>query len=184
MALDLKVSVARDKVAGLFMSPSESPAWSAPAYVDPAAFADIEVTIGEAPTALGGTLCLPHAAEIKLEAARALAAQPGDAWRKILGAAPSYWADLNAYDPAAAAARLSRPLLIVQGDRDYQVTADDLQRFKTALAGHPNVTIREFPRLNHLFMSGDGKSRPEEYRRPGHVDAEVIETLVQFVSSL
>ncbi|HLN09628.1 MAG TPA: dienelactone hydrolase family protein [Xanthobacteraceae bacterium] len=122
--------------------------------------------------------------EIKLEAARALAAQPGDAGRKILGAAPGYWADLNAYDPAAAAARLSRPLLIVQGDRDYQVTADDLQRFKTALAGHPNVTIREFPRLNHLFMSGDGKSRPEEYRRPGHVDAEVIETLVQFVSSL
>ena len=121
---------------------------------------------------------------IKREAARAMAAKANDAGPKILGVPPAYWADLNAYDPAAAAAQLSLPLLILQGGRDYQVTAEDLQRFKTALAGRPNVTIREFPRLNHLFMSGDGKSRPEEYRKAGHVDAEVIEVLAGFVARL
>jgi len=52
------------------------------------------------------------------------------------------------------------------------------------LAGRPNVTIREFPRLNHLFISGDGKSRPEEYRKAGHVDAEVIRVLAGFVGGL
>jgi dienelactone hydrolase len=121
---------------------------------------------------------------IKAEAARAMAAKASDAGAKILGVPAAYWADLNAYDPATAAAQLTQPLLILQGGRDYQVTADDLQRFKTALAGRPNVTIREFPRLNHLFMSGDGKSRPEEYSKAGHVDAEVIEALAGFVAGL
>jgi uncharacterized protein len=119
--------------------------------------------------------------QIKSEAARALAAKPGDVGPPIMGVPPAYWADLNAYDPAAAAAKLSIPLLILQGGRDYQVTSEDLQRFKVALAGHPNVTIRDFPRLNHLFIAGEGKSRPDEYNIPGHVDPSVIETIATFV---
>ncbi len=122
--------------------------------------------------------------EVKRDAARALAAKPGDVGPLIMGAPPAYWADLNSYDPAAAAAKLTIPLLILQGGRDYQVTAADLARFKTALAGHPNVTIRELPRLNHLFMAGDGRSRPEEYARPGHVDAEVIDAVAAFVAGI
>jgi uncharacterized protein len=121
---------------------------------------------------------------IKREAARAMAAQASDVGTKMFGVPAPYWADLNAYDPAAAAAKLSVPLLILQGGRDYQVTADDLQRFKTALTGHRNAAISEFPRLNHLFMAGEGKSRPDEYRKAGHVDAEVVETLAGFVVGL
>jgi dienelactone hydrolase len=333
--LDIKVSVANGQVVGLFITPSAAPAqsWNAPAYVDAVKFANVEVSVGSAPTALGGALSLPKTAgkvpavvlihgsgpndrdetlgpnrpfrdiaeglasrgiaalrydkrtrvhpeqfarsftvreettddalaavallakraeidagrivivghslggmlapriaeggtgiaavvimagptrplptimveqidyiatldgpadetaknridAIKREAARAMAAQASDVGPMMLGAPAAYWADLNTYDPAAAAAKLSLPLLILRGGRDYQVTAADLQRFKTALAGHPNVTIREFPRLNHLFMSGDGKSRPEEYQKPAHVDAAVIETLAGFVTSL
>ncbi|HSV24279.1 MAG TPA: alpha/beta fold hydrolase [Xanthobacteraceae bacterium] len=122
--------------------------------------------------------------ETKAEATRAMMAKPGNVGPNILRAPARYWADLNAYDPAATAAKLSLPLLILQGERDYQVTADDLKRFKTALAGRRNVTIREFPPLNHLFMPGEGKIRPEEYLKPGHVDPSVIETLVGFMSSL
>jgi hypothetical protein len=75
-------------------------------------------------------------------------------------------------------------MLILQAGRDYQVTADDLARFKSALAGRSNVTIREFPTLNHLFIAGEGKGRPEEYQRLGHVDPAVIEALAAFVSGL
>jgi dienelactone hydrolase len=122
--------------------------------------------------------------QIKAEAARALAAKPGDAGPPIMGVPPAYWADLNAYDAAATAAKLSIPLLALQGGRDYQVTSADLQRFKVALAGHPNVTIREFHQLNHLFIAGDGKSRPEEYTKPGHVDPAVIDTVAAFIAGL
>jgi uncharacterized protein len=122
--------------------------------------------------------------ELKHDAALALAAKPGDVGPPIIGVPPAYWGDLNAYDPAATAAKLAIPLLILHGGRDYQVTAADLARFKTALAGHPNATIRELPRLNHLFMAGDGPSRPEEYARPDHVDSEIIDAIATFVAGL
>jgi hypothetical protein len=75
-------------------------------------------------------------------------------------------------------------MLILQGGRDYQVTLQDLSRFKAALTGHANVAIRELPRLNHLFMAGEGRSRPEEYDRPSHVDGEVIDAIAAFVTGL
>jgi uncharacterized protein len=121
---------------------------------------------------------------IKREAASAMGAKAGDVGASFFGAPAPYWADLNTYDPSAAAARLTLPLLVLQGGRDYQVTAADLQGWKTALAGHPNVTIREFPSLNHLFIAGEGKSGPDEYLKPGHVDPAVIETLVAFIADL
>jgi uncharacterized protein len=123
-------------------------------------------------------------AKLRAEAARARSAKPDDEGPPILYCPPSYWADLNAYDAAAAAASLSLPMLILQGGRDYQVTLQDLSRFKVALAGHANATIRELPKLNHLFMAGEGKSRPEEYDRPSHVDGEVIEAIAAFVTGL
>jgi dienelactone hydrolase len=341
LAVDLRLAIASDKIAGIFLAPPErmgqtAPTWSPPAYVDAAKFTSVEVTVGAAPTALGGTLTLPKTADpaakvpavvlihgsgindrdetigpnrpfrdiaeglatrgiaalrydkrtkahpeafggsftvreevlddaraavallasrpeidagrivivghslggtlapriadgdhdiaavailagatrplptlfieqaeylaslhgpiddttrqrldaIKAGAARALAAKASDGATKILGIPAAYWADLNAYDAAAAAAGLSLPLLILQGGRDYQVTAADLDRYKTALAGHSNVTMREFPRLNHLFMLSPGKGGPDDYRRLGHVAAPVIATLAMFVSGL
>ena len=120
-------------------------------------------------------------AELKAEAARALAAKPGEP--PILGVPSAYWADLNAYDPAVAAKKLTTPLLILQGGRDYQVTSKDLDRFKTALAGRANAEIGEFPKLNHLFMPGEGKSTPDEYQKPGHVDPAVVEAIATFVKA-
>jgi uncharacterized protein len=123
-------------------------------------------------------------AKLRAEAARARSAKPDDAGPPILFCPPSYWADLNAYDAAAAAASLSLPMLILQGGRDYQVTLQDLSRFKAALAGHANATLRELPSLNHLFMAGEGRSRPEEYDRPSHVDGQVIDAIAAFVTGL
>jgi uncharacterized protein len=121
---------------------------------------------------------------VKREAARAAAAKAGEVGGLVMGAPASYWADLNAYDPAAAAAKLTLPLLVLQGGRDFQVTLADLRRYRSALDGHGNSTIREFPRLNHLFMDGEGKSRPEEYNKAGHVDPAVIDTVAEFVKGV
>jgi uncharacterized protein len=131
-----------------------------------------------------GAAALDEIAKVKAAAARARVAKADDLGPPILNAPPAYWADLNAYDAAATAGRLTLPMLILQGGRDYQVTAKDLDRFKAALAGHANATIRGFPMLNHLFMAGEGKSRPEEYDRLGHVDAAVIEAIAGFIDRL
>lgn len=86
-----------------------------------------------------------------------------------------YWLDLRGYDPPAAAAALSTPMLIVQGGRDYQVTvADDLSRWRAALGSRPDVEFRVYEADNHLFFPGDGPSSPAEYEAAQHMDPQVI----------
>lgn len=68
------------------------------------------------------------------------------------------------YDPVAVAASLHCPILLVQGGRDYQVTVeDDLERRRSGLAGHANVTVCVYPGDTHLFFAGTGPSSPAEY---------------------
>lgn len=86
----------------------------------------------------------------------------------------SYWLDLRGYQPGETAAKLKIPMLILQGERDYQVGVPDFEGWKKALASHANVTFRLYPALNHLFMAGSGPSHPIEYMKPGHVSADVV----------
>jgi dienelactone hydrolase len=92
-----------------------------------------------------------------------------------------YWLALKAYSPSATAAKLDTPLLILQGERDFQVTMEDFAGWKKALAGRKTVTLKSYPNLNHLFHPGKGKSTPGEYGEAGHVALEVIEDIAAWV---
>ena len=94
---------------------------------------------------------------------------------RILNAPARYWLDLRGYDPPAVAATLDARMLILQGARDYQVTTDDLENWKKALAGRPGVEFKLYPKLNHLFIEGRGFPTPDEYTRVhGNVAEEVL----------
>jgi len=102
----------------------------------------------------------------------------------ISGAPASYWLDLRGYDPAAAAIRVKAPMLILQGERDYQVTmTDDFSKWKAALASTPTVTFKTYPALNHLFIPGSGPSLPTEYLAAGHVDEAVIRDIAAWIAA-
>jgi len=100
------------------------------------------------------------------------------------GVPAPYWLDLRGYDPAAAAATLGTPMLIVQGGRDYQVTvADDLSKWQAVLGGRPDVTIRLFEAGNHMFFPGSGPSSPAEYEPAQHMDPAVIGCVANWITS-
>lgn len=91
------------------------------------------------------------------------------------GLSGSYWLDLRSYDPVSTAAALDKPMFILQGGRDYQVTVeDDLSRWKEGLSHRPDVTIRIYEADNHLFFPGTGPSTPAEYDPAQHVDPAVV----------
>jgi alpha-beta hydrolase superfamily lysophospholipase len=96
----------------------------------------------------------------------------------------SYILDLRGYSPADSAAKLMLPMLILQGERDYQVTMDDFAGWKAKLKDRPNVTFRSFPTLNHLFLSGEGPANPEEYGKPGRVPDEVSEVIAEWITGV
>ena len=58
------------------------------------------------------------------------------------------------YDPATSLKKVQCPVLAINGDKDVQVTPDNLVVISNALkeSGNNNITIKEFPNLNHLFQ--------------------------------
>jgi dienelactone hydrolase len=93
----------------------------------------------------------------------------------------SYWLDLRKYHPAEVAASLTIPILVLQGQRDYQVTMQDFNGWKRALSDHANAAFKLYPSLNHLFLSGSGPSKPDEYAQPGHAPQEVIDDIANWI---
>ena len=108
--------------------------------------------------------------------------KPGHKVPSLLPVPAAYLLDLQGYNPATAAQGLTMPMLILQGERDYQVSMRDFALWKAALGQRRNVTLRSYANLNHLFIAGEGKSSPAEYVS-GHVDATVVEDIARWIRS-
>ena len=92
----------------------------------------------------------------------------------------SYWESLHTYDQVKTAQELNLPILVLQGERDYQVSMVDYNLWQKAL--QEKATFRSFPKLNHLFQTGDEPSTPAEYNKEGHVTQEVADAIADFVN--
>ena len=94
--------------------------------------------------------------------------------------APHY---LQPQGQLAVAQQLNTHMLILQGERDYQVSMKDFHLWQQALQGHDNVVFHSYPTLNHLFMEGEGKSTPLEYQIQGHVAESALKDIAVFINS-
>jgi hypothetical protein len=101
---------------------------------------------------------------------------------KIVGAMPSYWLDLRGYNPPELAKSVKKPMLFLQGGRDYQVQTVDLDNWKAALGTRKDVEFRLYPKLNHLFYAGEGVLTPLEYtQKHGSITEEVVTDIAAWI---
>ena len=122
-------------------------------------------------------------AAVKTQAARVKKLEAADEDQpNVLGLPVAYWVDLKGYDPVALARKLAIPVLVLQGERDSQVSMKDFAAWKAGVAGLKGATAKSYPALNHLFVAGEGKSTEAEYRKPGHVAPEVIDDVAKFMA--
>ena len=77
--------------------------------------------------------------------------------------------------------KLTAPVLVMQGGRDYQMTLADFDGWKKALNGRKNVRFKLYPKENHHFMPGEGLSTPQEYDQPNHVAKEVLDDIAAWI---
>ncbi len=104
----------------------------------------------------------------------------------IAGIPTNYWRSLNAIDNTALVKKLKVPMLILQGENDFQVYADkDYKLWKTTLKKHKNATFKLYPGLSHLFMtdqnSDNGAADLALYNAPNHVKSQVIKDIAAWV---
>jgi dienelactone hydrolase len=97
------------------------------------------------------------------------------------GVHAAYWLSMRGYDPPRAAVEMDIPILVLQGERDYQVTMVDFSAWQSALSSREKVQFKSYPALNHLFVSGSGRSTPAEYEQPGHVEKAVIDDIAHWI---
>jgi len=101
-----------------------------------------------------------------------------------LGQSKNFWLELKNYNALETAKKMTKPLLIAQGGRDYQVSVErDFSLWKNALAGKDNVTFSLYSDLNHLMMAGKEASTPDEYSIAKKVDNTFISELAVWIKS-
>ncbi len=79
----------------------------------------------------------------------------------------------------------TKPALIMQGGRDFQVLADDdFKAFKEQLSGRDNTIYKLYPELNHAFVPAiydDILKASKEYGVERHIGEEVISDIADFI---
>lgn len=93
-------------------------------------------------------------------------------------AAPHNFAPLH---QTATAQSLRIPILVLQGGRDYQVSMADFDLWSKHLKNNKLAQLKSYPKLNHLFVEGEGASSPMEYYNEGQVAPYVADDVARFV---
>ncbi|WP_059042618.1 alpha/beta hydrolase family protein [Paenibacillus rubinfantis] len=98
---------------------------------------------------------------------------------------PAYWwFEQKNYVPAELAKQQSGPMLILQGENDWQVTMKQFAGWKTALQNRKDVTFKSYPQVNHLLAKADGLSIGAEYAQPSNVSKEIIDDISAWVRGI
>ncbi|MFD1065605.1 alpha/beta hydrolase family protein [Oceanobacillus locisalsi] len=95
-----------------------------------------------------------------------------------------YFHEMDQYDVGQIARDSNKPLLILQGEADFQVTMEnDFAAWEDIFENEAQATLKSYPNLNHNFIlsQGENKGTVEEYNIPGHVDEQVITDISQWI---
>lgn len=89
----------------------------------------------------------------------------------------------EAIDPAMLHLQDGKPVLVLHGGRDRQVTKKDFDLWQEGLNGHPDAQFILYPNLNHLFGHVEGEPVPPselvtvEYMQETPVPPQVIDDI-------
>ena len=82
---------------------------------------------------------------------------------------------------------IDKPVLIMQGGKDFQVLTDDFNEFKKQLVNKNNIQYKYYENLNHLFMNGiynDILKASKEYKVKQSINEDVIRDIAEFINNV
>jgi fermentation-respiration switch protein FrsA (DUF1100 family) len=101
-----------------------------------------------------------------------------------LGLSATYWRSLMAYNQLVEIKTVNAGILVLQGERDYQVTMEDFQLWKNTLKNNDRANFRSYSKLNHLFLEGENLSFPSEYEIEGQIPEYVIQDIAEWILNI
>lgn len=96
-----------------------------------------------------------------------------------------YFKEMNAFDTKNYLKTISKPMLIMQGEKDFQATVDkDFTSYKQLLEGKDNVVFKLYENLNHAFVPsiyGSIMKAKQEYNVEQHIGENVISDISNWI---
>lgn len=98
-----------------------------------------------------------------------------------------YFKEMGAHPVSGYLERLEKPILVMQGGKDFQVKADkDFALYQELLAGKSHAEFKLYEKLNHCFVLsvyGDITKAKQEYSKEQHIGPDVISDLAGWILS-
>jgi fermentation-respiration switch protein FrsA (DUF1100 family) len=91
-----------------------------------------------------------------------------------------YWQSIQNYDALKTVSKLNQKILLLRGDKDYQVTSEDTKKWLSVLPVQQIKSI-EYPGLFHLFMEGSGL--PSDYQTTANVNYQVLSDIDSWIKA-
>lgn len=96
-----------------------------------------------------------------------------------------YFKEMGEHDVPSYLEKLEKPILVMQGAKDFQVKVDrDYKMYQELLAGKTNATFKLYDNLNHVFVPAiyeDISKAKQEYKPERHIGEEVIGDIAEWV---
>ena len=96
-----------------------------------------------------------------------------------------YFKEMGEHAASDYLTALEKPILIMQGEKDFQATVEkDFEGYKQLLSGKNNVTFRLYENLNHAFVPsvhGCIMKAKQEYNVEQHIGTEVIADIANWI---
>ncbi len=102
----------------------------------------------------------------------------------LLGVSKPYWLSMNRYNQVDEFKKMTKPVLVLQGEKDYQVLMDDYEAWEEAADERKNFTFKSYPFLDHLFMLCTGESTPDSYLEKKYVSKTLINDIAEWIISI
>ena len=113
-----------------------------------------------------------------------------EAKRKKVGGGTTlyYFKDMGQPTVAQWLEKTRKPMLVLQGEKDFQVKAAvDFEMYKELLSDRENVTFRLYPDLNHAFVTARFDSitdAKKEFTPERHMGPEVLDDIAGWIRAL
>ena len=106
--------------------------------------------------------------------------------KKVMGGTTLYYfKEMGEHSVADYLATTKKPMLIVQGEKDFQVSVEkDFNEYKRLLNDKTNVEFHLYENLNHAFVNylySDILKAKQEYNTERHIGEEVISDIADWI---
>jgi pimeloyl-ACP methyl ester carboxylesterase len=93
----------------------------------------------------------------------------------------SYWKSIKNNNISNNISEIKIPCFIVFGNNDYQVTSRDFNIIEKCYKENKNITLKQYPNLNHLFSYSNKMSIPSDYLKELEVDSVFISDITNWI---